>query len=328
MEIPVTAFVIRTGENVGPEIFSKLRGGSARIGWSYNDRLDLARIVEVVSQGRRGALDAEQSDAWGCHGFIDRVRCGDRLFYPNVPDYGRFCVVEVTGSYSFLPAQESIKDDLRSARPCLLLTSEPISRTDAIVTEDLRNKLGLQRRFYQLNIRDQDIKYLLGNLGRRSEPESNRTLSFLRMMEPIHQDMAQLWTRHFPRASLSRFLADILRRHGQVVELREGPSERGSDLVVELQNDFLAEPIVIGVQVGCYEGEVGAESVREKLKQLLKGWDDNLLSYGALVLSGTWTEEAKKVLAEHNHKEARKVKGIDGEGLARIVTRTTWMKDE
>ncbi len=325
----MAAFVVRTGDGCGPKLFAKFQGGSARIGWSFGDQLDLAWIVKAVSQGEWRSLNAEQSDAWGCHGFIDRVRIGDLLFYPNVPDYGRFCVVKVTGTYSLLPDHESIDGDFRSALPCTLLTPEPIKKIEAIVTDDLRNKLGLQRRFYQLNVRDQDIEYLLGNLDRRSGQESNRTLSFLRMMEPIHQDMAKLWTRHFPRANLSRFIADILQRHGQVVELREGPSERGSDLVVEMQNDFLAEPIVIGVQVGCYEGEVGSESVREKLNQLLKGWDDNLLSYGALVLSGTWTEEAKRVLAEHNHTDGRrKVKGIDGEGLAKIVTRTTWMKDE
>jgi len=225
--------------------------------------------------------------------------------------------------------QEGIDGDYRSAIPCLLRTPEPIKKTEGIVTADLRNKLGLQRRFYQLNVSNQDIEYLLENLDRRSGQESNRTISFMRMMESIHRDMAQHWTRHFPRADLSRFLADILGRHGHVVELREGRSDRGSDLVVELQSDFLAEPVVIGVQVGCYENEVDAGIVSKKLKQLLSGWDDNLLSYGALVLSGNWTDEAKRALAEHNHTdERRKVKGIDGEGLAKIVTRTTWMKDE
>ena len=154
--------------------------------------------------------------------------------------------------------------------------------------------------------------------------------NFSEMMRPIHVELARGWTTHFPRANLSRFLADILarrERHGEKIDLQEGPTEHGSDLVIELSQEFLDRPVVIGLQVKSCEGSVSADTVRTKLDQLLKGWDDNTLDFGALVLSGEWTADADKVLADHNHDSPlRRVKKIDGAQLARIVTDSTWME--
>ena len=136
---------------------------------------------------------------------------------------------------------------------------------------------------------------------------------------------------HFPRVDLSSFLAGILasrERHGETVDLQEGPTEHGSDLVIELSHEFLDRPVVIGLQVKSCEGSVSADTVRIKLDQLIRGWEDNTLDYGALVLSGDWTADADKALAEHNQNNPqRRVKKVDGTQLARIVTGLTWMED-
>jgi hypothetical protein len=148
------------------------------------------------------------------------------------------------------------------------------------------------------------------------------------MMDAAHRDLAKQWPSFFPAANLSRFLAELLERYGESVDLREGPSERGTDLVVEIQNDFLDRPLVIGMQIGSYENEVHPRTVKEKLNQLLSGWDSNSLDYGALILTGEWKEESVQVVENHNRENpSRRIKWIDGRQLARIVTRTTWIKD-
>jgi hypothetical protein len=84
----------------------------------------------------------------------------------------------------------------------------------------------------------------------------------------------------------------------------------------------LIEPVLIGVQVGSYEGEVKPWAVDVKLKQLMSGWDHNRLSYGALVLAGKCDDEARALVTEHNRKNSdRKVKLVDGYDLARLVLR-------
>jgi hypothetical protein len=53
-----------------------------------------------MREGRWKQLDGNQQDAWYCHGFLDRAECGDMLFYPNVPEYGQFCVAMAVAAIS------------------------------------------------------------------------------------------------------------------------------------------------------------------------------------------------------------------------------------
>jgi hypothetical protein len=69
-------------------------------------------------------------------------------------------------------------------------------------------------------------------------------------------------------------------------------------VVVEISDELLVKPIVVGIQVGAYREEVLASSVREKLEQLLKGWDANHLESGALILTGKCGPEARQVVVE------------------------------
>lgn len=323
----MAAYVVRTDTD-GQELLTKLRAGSARMGWSFWDNQDLQAIIDQTNGGNWDRLNGDQQDAWYCHGFVDRANIGDLFFYPNVPEYGMFCVVRIVGEYHFLPAQDGIDGDFRSARPCELISKDPIDKLDAIVPPIIRHKLGLQRRFYQLNVEQSEIETILNGLPNHSISRATQLSSFSKMMDAVNTQIAEKWSRVFPAANLSKFLAELLEKHGQHVDLREGRSDRGSDLVLEIQNDFLDRPLVIGIQVGSYDDVVWPPKVEEKLKQLLAGWEANALDYGALVLTGNWTDDAKKLVQEHNRDNpARRVKWIDGRQLARIVTRTAWTEE-
>jgi Restriction endonuclease len=330
------AYVVR-GE-LGPiarGLFEKLRGGSARIGWSSNENQDLTRVVQENKSGHWDQLDGGQRDAWYCHGFLDRAKEGDLLFYPNVPVYGTFCVARITGDYTHLPHDEGIDGDFRSSRACELLTPFGIEKINPVVPAIIRHKLGLRRRFYQLYVDDPTLTTFINNIPSAqatiTAPDDANAIMFREfehMMQPIHEQLSKNWPRYFPVANLSRFLSVILSRYGETVDLREGPTERGSDLIIELSNDFLDRSVVLGVQVKCYEGLIYADAVERALNQLIDGWEANTLDYGALVLSGEWTAEADKVLADHNQKcPHRRVKKVDGTQLARIVTRMSWMEN-
>ena len=154
------------------------------------------------------SLDGEQKDAWYCHGFVDVAKDGDLLFYPHVPDYGLFCIVKPVGGYQFVNSEDEIEGDFRSSRPCELVTPDPINKLDAIVPEVIRHKLSLQRRFYQLNVDPTDIDFLLRDLPERAAAVTTHALSFSRMMDAAHRDLAKRWTSFFPAANLSRFLAE------------------------------------------------------------------------------------------------------------------------
>ncbi len=196
----MAAYVVRAETN-GQALFDKLRAGSARIGWSSRDDLDLKCIINKKNSG--GDLDGDQQEAWHYHGFVDVAQPEDLLFYPNVPDYGQFCVVKLTGDYSLLPDQEGIDGDFRSARPCKLITEKPIDKGDAIVPAVIRHKIGLQRRFYRLNVDQSDTDSLLRNLPNDSAAKAAYTQSFSQMMDSAQRHIAEQWSRFFPVASRS-----------------------------------------------------------------------------------------------------------------------------
>jgi hypothetical protein len=316
----MSSFVVRTDESgYESEIFESLKSGLARIGWSSDDSQNLRTIIDTVNERGRQSLSSGQQQALRCRGFADRACEGDLLFYPNVPEYGEFVVAKLLGDYEFLDERDSIDGDFRSARRCRLLTSKPISKYNRIVHPLIRVRLGLQGRFYQLYA-DQEVGELLRDLPDAGTTTANVRSAFSLMKARLAREMGQLWSQHFPRTDLTWFLEDLFRTNGYSVVVKEGPNERGSDLLLQVEEEFLPEPIFVGIQVGSYEGEVSPDKVREKLDQLLRGWDEHGLHYGVLVLTGNCGEEARSIVRQHNENDRqRQVKLIDGGDLARIV---------
>jgi Restriction endonuclease len=220
--------------------------------------------------------------------------------------------------YVFLNSSQAIGEDFRSARPCELVTPTPIALIDGIVHPWLRRRLGLQGRFYQL-YSDEMVASFLNDLrsGQAGRPPVDVRTTLSVMMDDI---ASKIYPDFFPGKNLSTVLASILEDLGYAVQLKEGRGEYGSDLVVEISDELLVTPVVVGIQVGSYANEVGADTVREKLEQLLRGWDANHLEFGSLILTGKCGAEARQVVEDHNKRNpTHRVKLLDGPDLARFV---------
>ena len=140
------------------------------------------------------------------------------------------------------------------------------------------------------------------------------------MVDEAAEKMGNAWWKYFPRKDLSNILAKLLEDNGYFVTYQDGPSEKGADLIIEIENAFIKEPILIGVQVGSYQDEVSKHTVREKMEQLLTGWEDNKLKYGALVLAGKCGRDAHSVIDDHNHKNPdQRITLLDGRELAMLI---------
>ena len=315
------AYVVKTVDEGQPfpGVFDELKAGRARIGWSYQDTLDLRLLVSRIEQGAH--LNQDERDAKRCLGFLTKVESEDYLLYPHQPVRGQFSVVQVTGEYDYSTDKDGLDGDFRSFRPCLLKTPEPVDMYDEIVPSQLRHRLGRPGRFSQVSDTSSLFIFLEASPEeRRQQGDSNRA-SLRRIHNELRGKLPEALHREFSRADLSRrFCDELFKRMGYTPHIQEGPAEAGSDVVVEVNNPLLPGEFRIGVQVFSYQGTVEEPALQSKLEQLLGGWEDNSLDYGVLLTTGRCSEAAVAALHDHNkhNKEnpKRLVRLIEGDELA------------
>lgn len=301
-------------------VFDELQAGRARIGWSYQDNLNLRLINEKINQERR--LNKAEQEAKRCWGFLTRVAVGDYLIYPHQPVRRQFCVVQVTGEYDYSAETDGIRGDFRSFRPCSLVTPSPVDWHDEIVLSQLRQRLGRPSRFSEVLDTRAFFTFMQArsNAGRQQDGSNQVILN--RIHKKLRENLPNLLFTEFNRADLSRrFCNELFERMGYSCNVQEGPAEAGSDVVVTVGSPLLPDEVEfrIGVQVFAYDGTVEVHDFRAKLAQLLRGWKDNDLNYGALLTTGHCSAEAKQALQNHNQNNPKRlVHLIEGDDLAHL----------
>lgn len=303
-------------------VYEELRRNKARFGWSYEDNLDLRKIVEAIDNGEE--LNDAQQEAKRCLPFLTKISHGDILVYPHQPKRGQFSVVEVTDDYDYSPPEEGLKGDFRSYRPCSLKTQNPIVIYDNIVPAQLRYRLGCPGRFSEM-YQTGPFWGVLGNIDKAGTPENRSNYERKnRIYSGFYKPLSEQLYTEFSRADLSRlFCSDLFERMGYVFDVQEGSGEAGSDVVVTVGDWLLGETTFrVGIQVFAYSGAIKKSDLLKKLNQLLHGWEANNLDFGALLTTGHCTEESRESLRQHNRENPKKkVRLIEGNELAAIFLR-------
>ncbi|MBA3778831.1 MAG: hypothetical protein H0X16_05970 [Chloroflexi bacterium] len=140
---------IRTDQQRGDELWAEVQSGRLRQGWGYRDEQDLELIAHLKAMGR--PLNDHQRATWrGNRRLLSHepgeVRPGDIVVAPNLPRWGVWALLRVTGSYRYeisdilnavtIDGEEGLPD-YGHVLPVQLLTPLPIERTDARVTDRL-----------------------------------------------------------------------------------------------------------------------------------------------------------------------------------------------
>ena len=318
-----TVFVVKAieeGQPV-PGVFDELKAGRARMGWSYQDNLDLRLLLGRIEQGEQ--LDEDERGAKRCLGFLTRVKLEDYLLYPHQPERGLFSVVQVKGDYKYSTDKDGLTTasgrDFRSLRACSLKTPDPVDMYDEIVPSQLRQRLGRPGRISQVYDTSSFFGFLEDLPNRGQLQDGSNRASLRRIHNGLRENLPDALRREFGRADLSRrFCPDLFERMGYSAEVQEGPAEAGSDVVVTVGNPLLPDDgFRIGVQAFAYEETVEEWALQDKLEQLLGGWEDNSLDYGVLFTTGRCSEAAVAALHKHNkEKPDRLVRLIEGDELA------------
>ena len=323
-------YVLRTEDRVTRQpaagVFEELEAGRARMGWSWDDKLDLRVIQEKREQGE--PLDEDQKEAIRCLNFLRYTNLGDYIIYPHQPKRGQFSVVKVTGEYDYSDAADGLKEDFRSFRPCSLETPSPVDMYDEIVPTALRTRLGGQGRFSEVSDSRKLFFSFLKELPEAGQQQDGSTSARIkRIYKQLIEPLPEMLRGEFNRQDLSRKLCgELFERMGYPPEnicLQEGPSEAGSDLVVTVSSPLLPNHgnfgFRVGVQAFAYKDDIAESSLKTKLEQLLEGWEANSLYSGVLLTTGKCTDEARVLIDKHNEDNPeRPVRLIEGDELAEL----------
>ena len=323
-------YVLRTEDRVTKQpavgVFEELKASRARMGWSWDDKLDLRTIQEKRERGE--PLDEEQKTAIDCLGFLNYVNPGDYIIYPHQPERGQFSVVKLTGEYDYSEAADGLNGDFRSFRPCSLETPSPVDMYDVIVPSALRTRLGGRKRFSEVSDSRELFFSFLKDLPEAGQLQDGSNSAIIkRIYRDLRKPLPGMLKQEFARHDLSRkFCSDLFERMGYSPEnicLQEGPSEAGSDLVVTVSSPLLPNHgnfgFRVGVQAFAFEGDVAEASLKRKLDQLLEGWETNALYSGVLLTTGKCTDEARALIDKHNEDNPdRLVRLIEGDELAEL----------
>ena len=308
-----------TGQPVAG-VFEELKAGQARMGWSWDDKLDLRVIQEKRKRGE--TLDEDQKGAIRCLRFFSSVNQGDYIIYPHQPERGQFSVVKITGEYDYSDAADGLGgDDFRSFRPCSLETPSPVNMRDKIVPSTLYYRLGRPGRFSQVHDSEPFFDFLKSLPEAGQQQDGSISAIIKRIYRNLGKPLPGMLKREFAQHDLSRKLCPkLFERMGYACVVQEGPYEAGSDLVVTVNSPLLpGNGFRVGVQAFAYEGNVAEGSLKTKLDQLLEGWETNLLDSGVLLTTGTCGPAAEGLIEKHNEDNPdRPVHLIEGDELAEL----------
>lgn len=267
-------WVMRTDRTQTEYISTELRAGRMRQGWGYRQDLDLAELSGLVRSGQ--SLSSEQRAAWGNRRLLpsepNSVRDGDIVLLPNVPEYGRWFVSEVTDDeYRYeIPPEFGDYGHVRNVR--LLNPDSPVNPYDEAVSALLRGTMRVPRRLWNIDRHEADVRTLLEVL------EEGRSVGCAQSGEERLESAkdalkAHLWEQLERRFRGEEFegpcgrLLDLLY---EGVEYTAGSGENGADFICSY-SDGLGVPHNVAVQVKMWTNELG-DDLTAALEQLKRAY--------------------------------------------------------
>jgi len=311
-------WAMRTDEKHNRELlWRELQAGRLRQGWGYHPSQDLRTVVAAAEAGQ--PLTPEQ-EATRRHWKMlttreGGIKPGDWILVPNLPEPGKFVIVEVTGDYYYDPITLSEKEDVNGLHqdyghvlPVKLLTPNGVHKYAEDVDASLRRTFRSLSRLWNLDKYADAIEkiveaYMAGKpLGEpvdakdRMKDAVEKAIETIR--EPLEEELLNNFNKRFSAAEWEEVIAKALENlyPGSVVKPTGGPNEQGADIVLEIPNWFDPQggPWKVLVQVKNYEGEMGPEAI-EQLEQAFHAYSKEGSREPVLLLAVfTTAEKASK----------------------------------
>ena len=155
-------WVMRTSPWERPFIWAEAERGRLRQGWGWDETQNLEVIAETLRRG--GQLSDLQQLAWRARRMRtsapDGMRVGDIVVAANLPEWGRFSIFRLIGSYTWAPEDIGGLDQFGHVLPVELLV-EGVDRRAPVVSDALRSMLRPQTRLYSIRDFGGDVERVI-----------------------------------------------------------------------------------------------------------------------------------------------------------------------
>jgi len=295
----------------------QLSEGRLRQGWGWDEKQDLRNFKLDEGAGRNRPM-------------FDRVKKGDILLIPQLPNWGEVALVEAAEDWSkgYIFEIDETLGDYGHIFPAKYL--KKFTRDNENVTGNLRSTLKNPSRFWNINHYSEDVELLLNTkvteLSKSQDHNSRLESSIGNVFNEVFNEtlfadkLYNKLTEQFTREEWEFALVHGLKRMFPFYQIeRVGGKEEinhGTDILIKLPSIISNYGYAIAIQVKDYDGFVGTDVIAQ-INKADTYWDtENLKLIEKIVIITKAKKDENIQLLEHD----KNVKFIFANELKQILT--------
>lgn len=292
--------------------FKELEQGRLRQGWGYAEN---QKLPDTTDSGARKNLSMH-----------DKVKKGDILLIPRLPDWGSVAIAEAAEDwdneekgYRFEIDDE--KKDFGHIFPANYIGC--FNRHGKDVSGNIQSTLKARNRFWNISRLSEDVEKIMKNLEGNKESTSvieniknivsEKVKTYFDLKECCDRIVDE-YNKKFTASQWEEVLKNVLEKIYPEYEIEKTggmkEEEHGTDVLVNVPGIPISESYNIAIQVKNYEGEISEENINTIIDQVNKAkgykWENNgKLIDQILVITSAEEKDNPKLIEECQKKEIR-----------------------
>lgn len=280
---------------------NELNEGRLRQGWGWDEAQDLRNFKLDEGAGRNRPM-------------FNKVKKGDILLIPQLPNWGEVALVEATEDWNkgYVFEIDQTLGDYGHIFPAKYL--KKFSRNNENVTGNLRSTLKNPSRFWNINHYSDDVEILLSSqlteLSKRQDHNSrlessigivfNEVFDEKSFADKLYEKLTEQFTREEWEFALVYGLKQIFPFYQ--IERVGGKEEKnhGTDILIKLPSLLSNYSYAIAIQVKDYDGFVGNEVISQINKADAYWESENLKLIEKIVIITKAKKDDNIRLLEHD----------------------------
>ena len=278
--------------------------------------------------------DTKDSGAKKNLSMYEKVKKGDILLIPRLPDWGSVAIAEAVEDWNdkekgYRFEIDDEKKDFGHIFPANYIGC--FNRHGKDVSGNIQSTLKARNRFWNISRLSEDVEKIMKNLEGNKESTSvvENIKNIVSEQVKSHFDLKECcdkivdeYNQKFTASQWEEVLKDILEKiyPEYKIEKKGGSKEEehGTDVLVNVRG--ISENYNIAIQVKNYKGEISDENINIIIDQVNKaeeyGWEDGKLIDKILVITPAKEEENPKLIEKCKEKN---IKVIFSEELKKLI---------